>query len=1038
MNLKYLIFLASSLIFLQVSAQQIDMKKLEDFKPRSIGPAAMSGRVTAIAVVNSNPDIIYVGSASGGVWKSVSGGIFWEPVFDKEPVQSIGCISIFQKNPDIIWVGTGEGNPRNSVSSGSGVYRSLDAGKTWDYMGLEFTRNIHRIIVDPDNPDIVYVGAIGFPWSPSAERGVFKTTDGGKTWSKILYINPTTGVGDMVMDPFNPNKIFVSMWDHQRWPWFFRSGGPGSGLYLTIDGGKNWKKITSDDGLPKGELGRIGIAIARGRTNVVYALVESTNNAIYRSDDGGYKWVKASERNPVERPFYFAEIYVDPQNENRVYNLQTAVSVSEDGARTFRTLIPGYPRGDIHVDNHAWYVHPENPDYLIDGNDGGLAISRDRGKTWQYVENLPFGQYYHINVDNDIPYHVYGGMQDNGSWRGPGYAWKNGSLLNGYWQEVCYGDGFDVVPDPSDSRYGYAMSQEGNVIRYDVATGYSKYIRPIHPKGLKLRFNWNAAIAQDPFDAGTIYFGSQFVHKSTNRGDSWTIISPDLTTNNPLEQKQDSSGGLTPDVTGAENHTTIICIAPSKVKQGIIWAGTDDGNVQLTLDGGKSWTNMTSRIKDLPSGCWIPQIQPSTYKPEEAVVVANNYRQNDWNPYVFRTRDAGKTWERIVAPNQVSGYALSFLQDPVEPNLFFLGTEFGLYFSLNQGKSWTKWNNGYPSVSTMDMTEQTREGDLVIGTFGRSAYIFDDIRPLRELASRGAGLLDSTLHLFAPPDAWIAEFQQHAGPHDIGDAVFTGENKPSGAMISFSVKDTAGKQKVTMEVLNQKRQVIRTIRFEPKPGFNRFQWGLDRKGPRYPGSAKPGKDENEPGGITVLPGDYIIRLSYKGKTDSAPVVVHSDPRIQPKIQNLEASNLLMDSLNHYSTIGAEAYDQVQDAKKAVDIILSQLQDDTTHADLKKATTAMKDSIQSLSEMFTGKHREQGLTTDENVVTRYYWDARQYIGSGYDVPGDNARIAVSLFRKDMERAVSRINNFFENSWKPFQKKIQNAQITPFKAIKSFTL
>ncbi len=489
-------------------------------------------------------------------------------------------LAIDPLRPDIVWAGTGEGNPRNSVTSGYGIYRSTDGGLTWKCMGLELTRYIHRIIIDPVNTDIIYAGAIGNPWAPHTERGLYRSVDGGTTWKQILFTNETSGVADMVMDPGNPGKIFVAMWSHQRKPWFFSSSSEGSGLWLTRDGGDTFTEITS--GLPS-EKGRIGLAIAASNPEYVYAYVESKPSAIYRSTDGGIRWEKRGEENIGNRPFYYAEIYVDPMNENRVYTLYSGVNVSEDGGLTFGESITE----SIHPDHHAWFIDPANPDRIFDGNDGGMAISYDRGETWRHIENLPLGQFYHVNVDNEIPYNIYGGLQDNGSWRGPAYAWYYGPIINEMYDFLAGGDGFDAMPVPGDTRYCYAQSQQGSLRRFDVLTGWSKNIRPAAEGTEKLRFNWNSALAQDPFDNSTIYFGSQYIHKSGDRGDSWTKISPDLTTNDPEKQKQDQSGGITREATGAENHCTVITIAPSTLNRDIIWAGTDDGMIQLTADGGK-------------------------------------------------------------------------------------------------------------------------------------------------------------------------------------------------------------------------------------------------------------------------------------------------------------------------------------------------------------------------------------------------------------------------------------------------------------------
>ena len=463
-------------------------------------------------------------------------------------------------------------------------------------MGLENTRHIHKILIDPTNPDVVYVGAIGSPWGEHTQRGVYKTIDGGKSWKQILFQNNKTGVADMVMDPTNPNKIIVAMWEHKREPWFFKSGGEGSGIFISYNGGETWEERTEKDGLPKGDLGRIGLAIAPNKPNIIYALVEAKKNALYKSTDAGFTWTKTNDKNDIgNRPFYYSDIFVDPQNENRVYSVFTYVNVSQDGGKNFKQLMPAYGVDNgVHPDHHAWWIHPSNGNFMIDGNDGGMNITRDGGKTWRFIGNIPVAQFYHINVDNEFPYNVYGGMQDNGSWRGPAYVWKDQGIRNSYWQEISFGDGFDVVPDRDDSRYGWSMSQQGSVSRYDHQTGNNYTVKPTHQDpDVTLRFNWNSAINIDPFDASTIYFGSQFVHKSMDKGLTWSVISPDLTTNDPEKQKQSQSGGLTMDATGAENHTTILVIEPSTLDKEVLYVGTDDGRVHVSKNAGGAWEDIS-------------------------------------------------------------------------------------------------------------------------------------------------------------------------------------------------------------------------------------------------------------------------------------------------------------------------------------------------------------------------------------------------------------------------------------------------------------
>ncbi|MFL6199296.1 MAG: VPS10 domain-containing protein [Thermoanaerobaculia bacterium] len=765
------------------AAGAVDPDLLAGMQARSIGPAGMSGRVAAVDAVVSNPDVIWVGAATGGVWKSVDGGLAWRPVFDDQPVASIGAVAIDQSNPDVVWVGTGEGNVRNSVSVGNGVYRTLDGGRTWQHLGLEKSERIYRIVLHPSNPDVAWVSAMGQLWGENPERGVYKTEDGGKTWNRVLFVDEKTGASDLVIDPSNPNHLLASMWQFRRWPWFFKSGGPGSGLWSTYDGGRTWKKATEEDGLPAGELGRIGLGISRSNPEIVYALVEASPSALLRSDDGGKSWKSVNTRWDVApRPFYFGDIRVDPVWPNRVYSLDYDVRVSNDSGKTFEVGVSG---GEIHGDFHALWINPNNPDHLIVGGDGGLGISYDRGRTNRAVLNVPLGQFYHVAVDNEMPYNVYGGLQDNGSWRGPYSSWTFDGIRNYQWLAVGDGDGFETLPEVTDPQVGYSMSQGGYLGRYDLRTYELRGIRPPGPDGVKLRFNWNAGLATDPFTPGTIYYSSQFLHKSTDRGESWTIISPDLTTNDPEKQKQDESGGLTVDVTAAENHTTIIAIAPSALQQGVIWVGTDDGRLHVTRDGGQSWESVEKNVRGVPAGTWIPEIRPSKYDPASAFVAFDNHRRADFKTYVYRTDDWGKSWKSL-STDGVRGYAFNVEQDPVDKDLLFLGTEFGLWFSRDAGKRWTEWTQGLPTVSVMDMVIHPRDQDLVVATHGRAVYVIDDIRPLRELSDQVAA---KPLHLFAIGDA-----QQHlsgpgAGGFALGATEFRGQSRPYGALLNVWLSD---------------------------------------------------------------------------------------------------------------------------------------------------------------------------------------------------------------------------------------------------------
>lgn len=1033
-------------------SQEFSMDLVKNMIPRNIGPGGMSGRVTAIDVVHSNPDIILAGTASGGLWKSTSGGIKWAPIFDSEVTASVGAVAIQQSNPDVIWVGTGEGNPRNSLNGGYGIYKSLDGGKTWITMGLEETRHIHRVIIDPTNPDIIYVGAIGSPWGEHTQRGVYKTTDGGQTWHKILYANPKTGIADLIMDPKNPNKLIAALWEHKREPWFFNSGGEGSGIHITYDGGRNWQKISSENGLPEGDLGRIGLAIAPNKTNIIYALVEAQKNGLYKSIDGGSNWKKINDNmNEIgNRPFYYADLYVDPQNENRLYSIFTYVNVSEDGGKSFNQLMPAYGVSNgIHPDHHAWWIHPENGNFMIDGNDGGLNITKDGGQSWRFIGNLPVAQFYHISVDNEIPYNVYGGMQDNGSWRGPAYVWRDQGIRNSYWQEISFGDGFDVVPDRDDSRYGWSMSQQGYVSRYDWKTGNNYTVRPTHPNpDVSLRFNWNAAINIDPKDNSTLYFGSQFVHKSNNKGETWQIISPDLTTNNPEKLKQHESGGLTMDATGAENHCTILVIEPSEVEQNMLWVGTDDGRVHYTIDGGENWNDVSKNIKGLPKGSWITQIKASKTNKGEALLVANDYRRYNYTPYAYRTTNYGKTWKRIVDENDVESYTLCIIEDHVEPNLMFLGTDDGLYISINAGEQWTKWTNGFPTVSVKDLAIHPRENDLIIGTFGRAAWVLDDIQPLRNMAK---GSLSSTnMSLFQAPTAYKAAYQQPTGSRFGGDAMYHGKNRSSGARFSYYFNSMPKNQRDTLSNWDTLKlnifdgdRLIRTLKRKvPKEnGIHYWTWYLDEKGVERP-SKSVKKLKSEPSGISVLPGIYRTVLHYGNLLSESQVTVENDPRLDT---NIEAQKLVYKAskqLERFQEAAAKSTKQLAQSKQIVEQFSKQLKelDPEMFKDEIKSSETITESIESLFALFFGNvDKRQGITSDPNVsILERLGVANYYVSTRQNGITSTEKTLIQNARRDLEKGLKKVNLFFESDWKEYESLVKSLDLSPFKVIEKVSI
>lgn len=1027
-NYKQLLSMLFLLVLLiPAQGQQIDPTLFDALKPRNIGPAGMSGRVTTIDAVVADPNIIYIGTAAGGVWKSTNGGLSFTPIFDQEKVSSIGAVAINQQNPQEIWAGTGEGNPRNSVSSGYGIYHSMDGGRNWTFMGLGKTRNIHRIILHPNDPKTLWVGAIGSPWGEHEERGVFKTTDGGKNWEKVLYVNEKTGVGDLVIDPNNPNKLIAAMWEHRRWPWYFHSGGTGSGLYVSYDGGENWKKRTTEDGMPKGDLGRMGLAIAPSNSDIVYAFIESKKNGFYKSTDGGFTWKLVATKGIGGRPFYYADIFVDPQNENRIFNIHTTADVSQDGGKTFERLIP---TSIIHVDNHAFWIHPDNPKLMMNGNDGGFCLSRDGGEFWDYSENLPLGQFYHIRVDNEVPYNVYGGMQDNGSWRGPSQVWRRKGIRNYYWDRIGTGDGFDAMPDPLDARFGYSLSQGANLSRFDLKTGLRTNIKPYLETDAPLRYHWNAALAMHPQDQKTIYLGSQYVLKSSDHGHSWEAISPDLTTDDPKKQQQATTGGLSLDNSGAENHTTIISIDPSPIQEGVIWAGTDDGNVQLTRDGGKTWTNLSPRIQGLPKGAWVAQVNASLHDPAEAYVVVNNYRQNDFTPYLYHTKNYGKSWTSLIDKEVIWGHTLALAQDPEEENLLFLGAEDGLYVSIDKGANWTKWQN-FPSIPARDLVVHSREQDLVIGTFGRAAWILDDIRPLRDLAKEGyQKVVDQSLHLFPVPHAYLSFFGEPNGYRSTGNGLFFGENREQGALLTFYAKTADAGDKATVQIYNAQEELIWTFKTDAKAGTNRFTWDLRQKGVARPSLKRPKKDAADPAGHSVLPGDYKVKISYGDHQSEQMVQVIADPAYQVTMEQMQAKAKLFEQHNqNVARFGEQLY-QLGEAKELIELIKGQVAKQAGSKDLVKSSEAMLEKVNALIEKVDGPSDVQGMYRDTELISAKLSAASRSLQDIIYPVTETSIGLVKVFETDMEPMIAEIQGFLKADMMTFQKELKAADFSLF--------
>jgi photosystem II stability/assembly factor-like uncharacterized protein len=850
----------------QAGAPRFDAGVVSGLGARNIGSAAMSGRIAALDAVRekNGKTTLFVGAASGGVWKSTDGGTTFKPVFDKQPVQSIGAIAIDPTRHDTIWVGTGESWTRNSVSVGDGLYKSTDGGETWTRVGLEKSERIAKILVDPRNGDTVYACVPGRLWSDSADRGLYKTTDGGRTWNLVLKgPNLSTGCASISLDPSAPDVVFASLWDFRRKGWTFRSGGEGpdkpsgSGLFRSADGGRSWTEVTdaASRGFPAKPYGRIAVAVAPSAPNVVYAFVESTDSALYRSDDGGRTWDKRDKsQSMVWRPFYFANLIVDPKNPDRLFKPNLSLIQSLDGGKSFANV-----GGGTHGDHHVVWIDPDDTQHVITGDDGGLWQSYDGGNKWWKQNNLPVSQFYHVSVDQADPFRVYGGLQDNSSWVGD--SAYPGGVTNSRWENMYGGDGFWMFEDPADPNYIYAEYQGGTIGRVNRHTHEIRSIQPTANYAEKLRWNWNTPIALSPNEKGAIYIGAQFLFRSRDHGQSWERISPDLTTNDPAKQKQEESGGITVDNSAAEMHTTIYSISESPKQAGLIWVGTDDGNVQLTRDGGGRWSNVIGNVKGVPARSWVSWVQAGSFDAGTAYVAFDRHTFGDMAPYVYQTRDYGKTWRALVSPADdkgVRGYVHVIKEDPVKPGVLYAGTEFGLWISIDDGREWAQFKGGdFPAVAVRDLAFQNRDASLALATHGRGIWIIDDLTPLRALDANT--LASEAAFLATRP---VQQRINAYGGWAEGDAAFTGPNPPQGAEITYYQKTRHLFGKLKIEVLDANGQVLDTIPASVRRGINRVTWSMRVKPPRVPPAAQVAFNATQ--GPRVPPGTYTARMT-KGK-----------------------------------------------------------------------------------------------------------------------------------------------------------------------------
>ncbi|HEY4955681.1 MAG TPA: hypothetical protein VII02_12440 [Gemmatimonadaceae bacterium] len=939
------------------SAQAGALKLL---KWRSLGPTNQAGRVSVVVGVPGDPYTYYVAGANGGIIKTVNGGTTFQPVFDEQDVGSIGAIAIAPSDPNVIYVGTGEENPRNNASIGDGMYKSVDAGDHWTHIGLENSERIARIIVDAKNADVVYACGLGREWGPSEERGVFKSTDGGRTWKKVLYVDPQTACSDIAADPGNSNVIYAGMYTYRRWAWHLESGGGKTAVYKSTDGGSTWERLSGKDrerGLPKNEMDRIGLAVAPSNPDVVYVVSETKSEGeLWRTEDAGKSWrVVNRDPNINFRPFYYSDIRVDPQNPNRVFSLSGSLYLSEDGGTTFRTIAR-----DVHGDHQAMWIDPVNPRRILSGSDGGWQVSYDGGRNFEVVNTFPFTQFYHINYDMQRPYMVCGGLQDNGNWCGPSQALSGQGNLKRDWYTVSGGDGFFTVPDLSKPWLIYSDAQGGMVSLTDTRTGTQKTIYPYPNRvgsvgdamiGHKYRFNWNSPIALSPQDPGVVYFGGNVLFRSANHGLSWDVISPDLTTNDP--KKQQSSGGpIVVDNTAAEFHSTLLAIAPSPLDANLIWVGTDDGNVQVTRDGGKTWTNVFRNVAGLKPNAWIPNIEASHFDPGTAYVAADHHQDDDYTPYAYMTTDFGKTWKRITGDLPAKAAWVHVVrEDPKNRNLLYIGTEMGAWASWDRGAHWASLRGDLPAVPVRDIQIHPRDNDILLATHGRGLYILDDATALQQLDEAMKG--DVTLFDVRPAVRWSLWSRDG----NLGQKRWAGDNPPAGALISYFLKtQPAGPVDVTITDA-QGRTVRRMRRVSDEPGVNRVAWDLRYESPAGGGASPGGRAAAggataEPdtslaalrarrraqaagdavsgggaagefegggfgggGGTSVLPGTYTVTLSADGKTYTKSLQVENDPRSDMTPDQLsaqyEAATQSRDLTNRFSRLLATTDDMTR-------------------------------------------------------------------------------------------------------------------------------
>ena len=1036
-------------------AAPLPADSLNNVKFRNLGPSVGGGRVTAVAGISGQPNVYYVGAAAGGVWKTTDGGNSWEAVFADQPTSSIGAIALAPSNPNLVWVGTGEANIRNDIVNGHGVFFSPDAGKTWRFMGLPGVGQIARIVIDPHDPDIVFVAAIGHAWTANPDRGVFRSRDGGKTWQKVLFVNDTTGASDLVMVPGNSRVLFAGMWQVVRHPWGLVSGGAGSGVYRSTDGGLTWDRLAT--GLPRGPWGRIAVAVGPTNPRHVYALVEAKQGLLWDSQDQGDHWTRVSDNHALSaRPFYFSLLHVSPVDDKKLFFSSYQLLESDDGGKTTRII-----DRPVHVDHHALWIDPANPDRMVQGNDGGAYVTQDAGKSWTWFNNLPIEQFYMVAADNNVPYNLCGGLQDNNAWCGASSG-PSGSLNGSEWFTVTGGDGEYAVPAPSDSTIVYAESQNGSLQRIDLHSGLTRAVRPYvpgvsdrAPADLTYRFNWTTPVEVSRTDANTVYIGANVVFKSTNGGEHWEVISPDLTRNDKTKQRT-SGGPINDDISGAETYNTILTINVAPSDSNVIWVGTDDGLVQVTRDGGKNWTSAAGHFPGLAPDAEgrIYQIGVSPAAAGTAYVAVDRHEFDDNRPYVYKTVDFGKTWSDISAALPQDASARVVREDPNRAGLLVLGTDAALWLSSDAGATWRPLKAGFPTAPVYDLKFIQRSHDLVVATHGLGLFVLDNITALEEL---GPDVAAQDVYLFTTLPALIRVRPRRTV---VAPTRFTTPNAPAGAMIDYYLKtalDTSagagGDTSARAEGHGRRPGVIVTVTdvhgdtvtvdssAPGKQGVNRFVWNLRYAAPprlTFERAPEPGEEENpfrNAGGPRVIPGTYTVTIAAAGKTATRPVAVEPDPfvhadsaafvaQLGAALELRNETTALNTMLNRIASLQTQLQN-VQQALRGAGL------DTAVTAPVSREARALGRKLKDLKDsLYNSDVQRDGGQDDVHYLSRFQ-DRMQRLGGGAafayaQPPGEQVMAEWRVLRPLLDGYLARFNGMLETDVPQFNKVAQDHQ------------